>query len=57
LKAQPRWAWFMAWGDPGGEWQDFKAMRAVYGSDAVLNWEKLPGVKNPNPSVHHPVLK
>jgi mannan endo-1,4-beta-mannosidase len=58
LESEPKWAWFMTWGDiPGqGGFADMARIRAVYGNDRVLTWEKLPWVKNPHPTVHYPVL-
>jgi mannan endo-1,4-beta-mannosidase len=45
LKTQPRWTWFMAWGDPYNRWQEFKFIKEVYDSDRVLTLDKLPWVK------------
>ena len=45
LKNQPRWAWFMAWGDPHNRWQEFKYIQDVYNSKNVLTLDKLPWVK------------
>jgi mannan endo-1,4-beta-mannosidase len=55
LQAEPRWTWFMTWGELG-PYGDTPRIRAVYGSDRVLTWDKLPWVKNPHPTVHYPVL-
>ena len=60
LASEPRWAWFMTWGDPvgiGGTREDFPKVRAVYESDRALTWDRLPWVKDKHPTVHYPVLK
>jgi mannan endo-1,4-beta-mannosidase len=57
LKQQPRWTWFMAWGEPGGGWTGRDAFRAVYNSSEALTLDELPWVKVKNPTVHYPVLK
>jgi mannan endo-1,4-beta-mannosidase len=60
LSSEPRWAWFMTWGDPmglGGTREDFPKVRAIYESDRVLTWDKLPWVKDKQPTIHYPVLK
>ncbi len=51
LKAQPRWAWFMNWGDPEGKSFD------TYRSSQVIKWGDLPWVKMKNPKMFYPVLK
>ena len=57
LKAQPRWAWFTAWGDLGGNRAAWPAIKATYESAAVLTWDELPWVKVRNPTIHYPVIK
>lgn len=58
LHQQPRWAWFVLWGEVGGAMrQNREAVRALYGSDRVMNWGELPWVKVRNPTVHYPVVK
>jgi hypothetical protein len=50
----------MTWGDPmgmGATREDFPKVRAVYESDRILTWDKLPWVKNRQPTLHYPVLK
>ena len=51
LKDQPRWVWFMTWGDPGG-----KAF-SIYQSDQVIKLKDLPWVKVKEPIMSYPVLK
>ncbi len=58
LKTQPRWAWFVAWYDLQGlPWKERGPVKALYGSESVLTWEKLPWVKVKNPTVHYPVIR
>ncbi|MGD0338368.1 MAG: glycosyl hydrolase [Bacteroidota bacterium] len=56
LRAQPRWTWFMAWGDAGG-FQGFQAFRAIYECEEVLTLDKLPWVTVKEPKIHYPILK
>lgn len=67
LKKQPRWTWFMSWGDP----TPFRppttgptsgpapaTLREVYTSDQVITYDKLPWVHlTTRPTVHYPILK
>jgi len=59
LKNQPRWAWFMAWGEPGGFARPGQPnpFRAVYESDQALTLDELPWVDVKQPKIHFPVLK
>ena len=60
LTGEPRWAWFMTWGELAGFGappSDFPKIRAVYESDRTLTWDKLPWVKVKQPTIHYPVLK
>ena len=57
LKEQPRWTWFMSWGEPGGRGGNFRSYLELYNSDPVLTHEELPWVKVLEPYLHHPVLK
>jgi len=57
LRQQPRWTWFMSWGDPSGAWKQFNEFREIYGAEETLTLEELPGVKITNPKIHYPVLK
>ena len=57
LQRQPRWAWFVAWGDLAGGRADRTAVAALLGSESVISWEKLPWVKIAKPAIHYPVIK
>jgi mannan endo-1,4-beta-mannosidase len=60
LASEPRWAWFMTWGDPmgiGSTHADFPKIRAIYDSDRTLTWDKLPWVTDKKPTIHYPILK
>ena len=57
IKAQPRWTWFMQWGDPGGFGRGFQTYREVYNSEEVLTHDALPWVDVKDPRIHYPVLK
>ncbi|MFC1569466.1 glycoside hydrolase family 26 protein [bacterium] len=59
LRKQPRWTWFMSWGEPRG-WQDreaFQEFLQLYDCDETLTYEELPGAKFKEPTLHHPILK
>lgn len=57
LENQPRWTWFMSWGEPMGFGRDFRSILDAYHSEQVLTHEELPWVKVHEPYLHHPVLK
>lgn len=57
LQQQPRWAWFMFWGEPMELWQGKDAVKATYESTETLSWEELPWVQIKYPKTHHPILK
>jgi len=59
LREQPRWTWFMSWGDleSGGFGSGFKNVMALYNCEEVLTFEKLPWVKITQPKIHYPILK
>lgn len=57
LRSQPRWTWFMSWGDPSGMWREFKSVLETYESEETLTLEELPWVKLGKPRIHHPILK
>jgi mannan endo-1,4-beta-mannosidase len=57
LEKQPRWTWFMSWGDPSNAYRDGGALKDIYACERTITWEKLPWVKNPGPRIHYPILK
>jgi len=57
LEEQPRWTWFMSWGEPDGFGRDFRNTLRLYGSDRVLTLEELPWVDMDQPTIHHPILQ
>jgi len=57
LREQPRWLWFMVWGELYHFWQDREAYQALYDHEITVNLENLPWVKMKEPRLHHPVLK
>ena len=57
IKSQPRWAWFMVWGELGGSGRDFKSILDVYNSSEAVTHEELPWTKVKDPKIHYPVLK
>lgn len=61
LTKQPRWAWFMLWGEPGGGGGFGRGrgnpFRTTYNSDQALTHDELPWVTVNDPKIHYPVLK
>jgi len=57
LRNQPRWTWFMVWGDGGGGFMGFQNFGTVYDSDETLTYDELPWVTIKEPKVHYPILK
>ncbi len=57
LRKQPRWTWFMSWGEPSGDWKQYKIFREIYESEETLTLEELPWVNITNPKIHYPILK
>lgn len=57
IKRQPRWAWFMNWGEPIGYGKDFDNVLDVYNSKPALTLEELPWNKAVNFKLHYPLLK
>jgi len=57
IQSQPRWAWFMAWGDFGSFGNDRGSNLEVYKSEEALTHDELPWVEVKDPKVHYPVLK
>ncbi len=57
LQEQPRWAWFMFWGEPLTLWNERDVVKASYECVETLSWEELPWVQTKSPKTHHPILK
>ncbi len=57
LDDQPRWTWFMVWGDIGGNPQGFKDIWEVYFNENTITWDELPWVEIKNPKIHYPIIK
>ena len=57
LHGQPRWSWFMYWGDPSVLWCERADMLSTYQDRATLTLKDLPWVKMDHPRIHHPILK
>ncbi len=64
LRAQPKWSWFMVWGDPGGgggtpaPGTTRVNVRDVYSSEQVMTRDELPWVKGAaTPTMHFPVIR
>lgn len=52
ITEQPKWAWFMTWGDPNG-----RTTSPAYDNTQVLKLKDLPWVKVAQPKVHYPILR
>jgi mannan endo-1,4-beta-mannosidase len=58
IRSQPRWTWFMVWGDGSGRGsQGFRTFSDIYESDEAITWDELPWVMIKEPRVHYPILK
>lgn len=57
LKAQPRWTWFMSWGEPEALGQDRAAYLSLCESEQVVTLDKLPWSRFAQPQIHFPILK
>jgi mannan endo-1,4-beta-mannosidase len=57
IRSQPRWTWFMVWGEASRGFQGFQNFRDVYESEEALTWDELPWVTIKQPRVHYPILK
>jgi mannan endo-1,4-beta-mannosidase len=54
LKEQPRWTWFMLWGDPPGWGPDAETFKAAYKCDQVVTLEQLPWVQSGKTKINPP---
>ena len=57
LRQQPRWTWFMSWGEMAGRGPDRAAVIQLLESEEILTREELPWVTVKHPRIHYPVLK
>lgn len=57
LREQPRWAWFMTWGDTGHLGRDLPGFRTLMQSGEVLSLDELPWASFAKPLIHYPVAK
>ena len=57
LREQPRWTWFMTWGDPSSAWRQFSVFQEIYRADETLTLDELPWTKITQPEIHHPILR
>jgi len=56
LNEQPRWVWFMNWGEPRRS-RGSISLQDIYNSDKVLTLDELPGVMVSDPKIHYPFIK
>jgi mannan endo-1,4-beta-mannosidase len=57
LTQQPRWAWFMSWGDFSEFGNEFRSVIQTYNSEPVITLEELPWVNFKEPQMHYPYIK
>ena len=57
LADQPRWLWYMVWGELFAFWREREAYQALYDSPVTVNHDDLPWVDPSPPSLHHPLLR
>jgi mannan endo-1,4-beta-mannosidase len=57
LRQQPRWVWYMNWGDPNFWGPEGAAVRETVESPEALTLEELPWAAVKKPRIHYPVLK
>jgi mannan endo-1,4-beta-mannosidase len=57
LQDQPRWLWFMVWGDTPPWGKDADLFRETYKSDETVTFDELPWVDIKQPKIEYPVLK
>jgi mannan endo-1,4-beta-mannosidase len=57
LEEQPRWVWFMLWGDPFGGIQSNRQFFEIYRDEKVITLDELPWTDIDTIKVHYPVLK
>ncbi len=57
LRQQPRWLWFMVWGELYAYWGEREAYQALYDAESTVNLEGLPWATVAQPKLHHPLLR
>ncbi len=57
LHQQPRWVWFMNWGDPVGFGPEGQTFQNAYNCAETLTLDELPWVRLDKPKIHYPILK
>ena len=57
FRKQPRWTWFMIWGNPSSFWKQNKELRAIYKCEDTLTLDGLPWIKMTEPKIYLPILK
>lgn len=57
LRDQPKWTWFMVWGEGSSGFQEFQSFLKTYDSHETLTYDELPWVTIKEPKVHYPILK
>ena len=57
VKEQPRWTWFMVWGDMVSFRRNGQETMEMLKSENVLTHKELPWVTVKDPKIHYPILK
>jgi mannan endo-1,4-beta-mannosidase len=57
LARQPRWTWFMLWGDLPPRRPETPDFSAIYLDERTVVHDELPWVKVKDPMLHHPILR
>lgn len=58
LHIQPRWTWFMVWGDlPPPFLPEAESIPPIYECAETLTFDELPWVEIGRPAIHYPVLR
>ncbi len=57
LEAQPRWTWFMLWGEPAAGADTGRHRLEVYAGERILKLGDLPWVDTTEPTIHHPLIR
>ncbi len=57
LRDQPRWVWFMSWGEPLGFERNRNELVDLYNNEATISFEDLEWVDVDAPRLHYPILR